>query len=78
MIVGGGGSVTVIEKGAVFVLGVGALSVTMTVNEYGPTVVGVPVSDPSAPKLKPGGRLLPGGSVQLRGSNPPVAEKANE
>ena len=76
-IVGGGGvGVTLIATDSDLATGVDALSVTVTVNAKLPTLVGVPLSDPSFPSVRPGGRL---GAVTLQrnGRYPPVALKLN-
>ena len=64
-------------KGSELVAGVGALlSVTVTVKLKVLMLVGVPVRDPSVPRLRPGGKLL-GVVLQVSGRNPPVARKLN-
>lgn len=64
-------------KGSELVAGVGALlSVTVTVKLKVLMLVGVPVREPSLPRLRPGGRLL-GVVVHVSGMNPPVALKLN-
>jgi hypothetical protein len=62
-------------KGSELIAGVGALlSVTVTVKVKVLMLVGVPVRDPSLPRLRPGGRLL-GVVLHVSGRNPPVALK---
>jgi hypothetical protein len=64
LIVGGGGSVIVIEKGSDCETGGDALSVTVIVDGNVPAIVGVPLRDPSLlPSVRPGGRV-PGGTLQ--------------
>ena len=70
MIPGGGGLLTMIVNGTESFAE--ALSVRVTVNVNGPVVVGVPVSDPSLPKVSPGGGV-PAVTAQLRGRAPPVS-----
>ena len=53
------------------VTGVGALSVAVTVNEKEPVAVGVPVSGPSMPTVKPGGSV-PLVTAQVNGGEPPL------
>ena len=64
--VGGGGVVIWIVKDAEFMLGVGALSVTVTVKGYEPMVVGVPESCPFVASVSPGGNA-PAVTTQLSG-----------
>lgn len=64
-------------KGSELVAGIGALlSVTVTVKLKVLMLVGVPVRDPSVPRLRPGGKLL-GVVLHVSGRNPPVALKLN-
>jgi hypothetical protein len=55
-------------------VGVGALSVTVTVIGNVPELVGVPDRKPSVPSVRPVGST-PAVSFQLSGRNPPVAVK---
>ena len=70
--VGGGGAVMLIEKGAEFISGIGALSVTVTVKGKVPIRVGVPLSAPLVASVSPGGSAPPV-TAQLSGRYPPVA-----
>jgi hypothetical protein len=70
LITGGDGLFTMIVNGTASLAE--ALSVRVTVNVNGPVVVGVPVSDPSLPKVSPGGSA-PAVTAQLRGRAPPVS-----
>lgn len=64
-------------KGSELITGVGALlSVTVTVKLKVLMLVGVPVRDPSGPRLRPGGKL-PGVVLHVSGRNPPVTLKLN-
>ena len=65
LMVGGGGSVITTANGAELVAGVVALSVTVTVKVNEPVVVGVPVSVPSDPTVRPGG--TPAEALHLSG-----------
>src|SRR5579863_1758558 len=56
--------------------GFGELSVTVTVKLNVPTLVGMPLSDPSLPRVTPGGRF-PAVMLQVNGRNPPVVPKVN-
>ena len=47
-------------------------SVAMTVNEYEPTLVGVPESTPEEERVKPGGNV-PAVTEKLYGAEPPLA-----
>ena len=76
MIVGGTGSTTSIVNGSDFETGVGALSVTMTVNMEVPVLVGVPLRDPSFPSVRPAGRL-PVVMLHCSGRYPPETLKLN-
>ncbi len=55
-----------------------AESVTFTVNEYVPFVVGVPMSCPCVLSVRPGGGSEVPVTTQLKGPVPPVAAKACE
>ena len=64
-------------KGSELVAGDGALlSVTVTVKLKVLMLVGVPVRDPSVPRLRPGGKL-PGVVLHVSGRDPPVTLKLN-
>ena len=73
MIMGGGGLLILTVKVAEFVAGVGALSVTVTVNVDMPAALGVPPTEPVLTRLRPSGSA-PEVIAQLSGRNPPVAE----
>jgi hypothetical protein len=73
-IVGGTGNTTFIVKGSDLEADVGALSVTMTVNVEVPVLVGVPLTDPSFPSVRPGGRL-PVVMLHCSGRYPPETLK---
>jgi hypothetical protein len=78
LIVGGGGSTTVIEKGSDCETGRDALSVTVIVGVKVPALVGVPLKDPSLlPSVRPGGREVPGVRLQCMGRYPPISLKLN-
>jgi hypothetical protein len=76
MIVGGGGRETLTVNGSELADGAGALSVILTVKVNGPTLVGVPAREPSAPSATPGGGP-PAEILQCSGRNPPVVLKVN-
>lgn len=51
-----------------------ALSVTLSINEYVPAVVGMPEMIPAVLRVRPAGRLLPEATAHVYGDVPPVAE----
>jgi hypothetical protein len=67
------GVVTVMLVETVAVCTVGELlSVTLTLNTYGPLVVGVPEMRPEEERVRPGGNV-PDALLQVYGVVPPVA-----
>jgi hypothetical protein len=77
MIVGAGGLPILMLKSSELIAGVGAvLSVTVTMKLKVPRLVGVPVREPSEPRVRPGGKLL-GVALHISGRNPPLALKLN-
>ena len=69
---GGPGVLIVTVKACEPLAGGCALSVTVTVNVKEPAAVGVPVSDPSAPSMRPPGKA-PEVIAHVNGGEPPVA-----
>ena len=66
------GVLIVTAKGCEPLAGGCALSVAVTVKTKEPAAVGVPVSEPSAPSVRPGG-TAPSVTFQVNGGEPPLA-----
>ena len=76
MSTGGPGVLIVTVKACEPLAGGCALSVTVTVKVKEPAAVGVPVSDPSAPSMRPPGKA-PEVTAQVHGDGEPALATAN-